>query len=172
MAKRLASGVDHGEICCGRAGHCRDFPWRRAATLHGRHRRNHLDNPPARREMGYRLDQGDTWDTEWHAVRREVRTVPGGPITAVYRGPAHLDLMMGGTEGTIWNISWDWYPSPDAPTGWQNEWSTIHSRVYARSGNRVALIWNATSTGIITGHIIMASKDGTINDSDYEADSA
>jgi hypothetical protein len=116
--------------------------------------------------------QGDTWDTEWHAVRREVRTVPGGPITAVYRDPAHLDLMMGGTEGTIWNISWDWYPSPDAPTGWQNEWSTIHSRVYARSGNRVALIWNATSTGIITGHIIMASKDGTINDSDYEADSA
>lgn len=64
----------------------------------------------------------------WRPIANRVHTSPGAPITAVYRDPTHLDLFMAGTDGTCWNISWD------QGTGWQNEWSTIHSNVHTTSG--------------------------------------
>ena len=35
-----------------------------------------------------------TWAGAWTPIQNSVRTVGGGPITAIYRDPAHLDLFM------------------------------------------------------------------------------
>ena len=41
-------------------------------------------------------------DRALHALREA-----GAPVTAVWRGPSHLDLFMTGNDGTVWSTWWD-----------------------------------------------------------------
>ena len=102
-------------------------------------------------------DQTQGWAQDWNSIVPNVRTTGGGPITAVYRNPDHLDLFMTGTDGTVWNISWN------RGTGWQSGWSTIHSNVRSKGGSRVAAVW----ADLLNANLFVAGTNGWVWNSSY-----
>ena len=84
-------------------------------------------------------DQATGWGSGWTAIQNQVKTTGGGPITAVYQDPTHLDLFMSGTDGTCWNISWD------EGYGWGSAWTAIQNQVKTKGGARISAIWGPTS---------------------------
>jgi hypothetical protein len=110
-------------------------------------------------------DSNDGYRAEgWFEIGREMRTVPGAKVTALWADNKHLDLFVTGDNGVVRSTYWDSRePAGFRPLGWFD----INGAVTSVGGAPVEALWSHDGTML---HLFMVDVAGRVVEAIWQHD--